>query len=825
MGPWLRCVIHLTIFAWYLFTLKSNCSLAVSDRHPGALSYGGRWKYLTFINLVLQTIFFGLCFLTDAIQILLGPKRIPLRLLKIGDAIFSTLVFPLGMFVVFSFWSLYTYDRELVYPKFLDDIIPLWLNHALHTVVLPLLLVELWLQPRQYPRRTKGILALGLFAMLYLAWVLWVHYASGIWVYPIMAKLSSGGLVLFFVGAAFTMAPLYILGEKLNSAVWEIPDSGKKKKRSLGSSAEATASRNQVRPQCRSTEKTMSAFLHHCPFLKSVSQPAWKRSGLSLLFQAERCPIMARQASSVITQTAENTTDVLPDQTKGCPFVSSHISVVKASPEVQEDVHQTRKVGSFLKGLQSSLVEKIQHLTPPRHVHSHHLKHIMDQSFDYEAFFEGKILEKKQDHTYRVFKTVNRRADIFPFAEDYSSASRHGAQVSVWCSNDYLGMSRHPRVLESIRKTLDKYGSGAGGTRNISGTSDFHVALEKELADLHQKDQALVFSSCFVANDSTLFTLAKMLPDCEIYSDAGNHASMIQGIRNSRAARKIFRHNDPKHLEELLRDSDPKTPKIVAFETVHSMDGAICPLEQLCDVAHSYGALTFVDEVHAVGLYGAHGAGIGERDGVMDKIDIVSGTLGKAFGCVGGYIAGSASLVDTVRSYAAGFIFTTSLPPMVLSGALQSVRVLKSSEGQALRRAHQRNVKHMRQLLMDAGLPVVNCPSHIIPVQVGDAEKNTKVCDLLLERANIYVQAINYPTVPRGGELLRLAPTPHHEPQMMEYFVEKLEEVWQEVGLPLNQPTAAACSFCDRPWHFDLMSEWERSYFGNMEPRYITVSA
>ncbi|XP_064155675.1 5-aminolevulinate synthase, erythroid-specific, mitochondrial isoform X3 [Anguilla rostrata] len=523
----------------------------------------------------------------------------------------------------------------------------------------------------------------------------------------------------------------------------------------------------------------MSALLHHCPFLKSASHQAWRRAVLPLLSLADRCPVIARQVSSVTTQRAEDNSDVLAlnvaPQASSCPLFSSQISVVKASPEVQEDVYPRGAAGtvsSFLKGLRSTLAEKIPHIA------SHLLKDNMQHlSFNYDAFFDEKILEKKRDHTYRVFKTVNRRADIFPFAEDYSSASHHGAKVSVWCSNDYLGMSRHPRVIESIRTALDKYGSGAGGTRNISGTSNYHVALENELADLHQKDGALVFSSCFVANDSTLFTLAKMLPDCEIFSDAGNHASMIQGIRNSGAARRIFRHNDPQHLEELLRRSDPTTPKIVAFETVHSMDGAICPLEQLCDIAHRYGALTFVDEVHAVGLYGAHGAGVGERDGVMSKIDIVSGTLGKAFGCVGGYIASSASLVDTVRSYAAGFIFTTSLPPMVLAGALESVRVLKSPEGQSLRRAHQRNVKHMRQLLLDAGLPVINCPSHIIPIQVGNAEKNTKVCDLLLERDNIYVQAINYPTVPRGGELLRLAPSPHHEPQMMEYFVE-LKRNW-----------------------------------------------
>ncbi|XP_074538421.1 5-aminolevulinate synthase, erythroid-specific, mitochondrial [Halichoeres trimaculatus] len=591
----------------------------------------------------------------------------------------------------------------------------------------------------------------------------------------------------------------------------------------------------------------MAAFLHHCPFLKSVPKPALRGTGAALLSLADQCPIIARQISVSGPGSLQAKLGVSPSQTKShqlptedqrrlyaqtatqvavsvskdCPFVTSQLGMVKASPEVQEDVREGF-ISSLFKGLKTPIFPNSAQASPVTHL----LKDsMMGPSYDYDSFFMEKIAEKKKDHTYRVFKTVNRSTDVFPFAEDYSISGREGSQVSVWCSNDYLGMSRHPRVLGAIRGALDRHGAGAGGTRNISGTSNFHVSLEKELAQLHQKDAALVFSSCFVANDSTLFTLAKMLPGCEIYSDAGNHASMIQGIRNSGAKRFIFRHNDSRHLEELLQRSDPKTPKIVAFETVHSMDGGICPLEELCDVAHRYGALTFVDEVHAVGLYGAHGAGVGERDNVMHKLDIVSGTLGKAFGCVGGYIASSAALVDTVRSFAAGFIFTTALPPMVLAGALESVRVLKSPEGQGLRRAHQRNVKHMRQLLMDKGLPVVNCPSHIIPVQVGNAELNTKVCDTLLERHNIYVQAINYPTVPRGEELLRLAPSPHHNPAMMEYFVEKLVEVWQEAGLLLNSPATASCTFCDRPLHFDLMSEWEKSYFGNMEPQYITVSA
>ncbi|KAM4563247.1 5-aminolevulinate synthase, erythroid-specific, mitochondrial-like isoform 1-T1 [Odontesthes bonariensis] len=591
----------------------------------------------------------------------------------------------------------------------------------------------------------------------------------------------------------------------------------------------------------------MAAFLHHCPFLKSAPKPALRRTGVFLLSLADQCPIIARQITvsgpdsleaklsssipkprssklPIVDQRrlfAQTATQVAVSVSKGCPFVTSQIGMVQASPEVQEDVQD---------GLMTSLFKELKDSVFPTASQNNSVTHLLKDnmvgpSYDYDHFFTEKIAEKKKDHTYRVFKTVNRSAVSFPFAQDYSVTGREGSQVSVWCSNDYLGMSRHPRVLGAIKDALERYGAGSGGTRNISGTSNFHVSLEKELAQLHHKDASLVFSSCFVANDSTLFTLAKMLPGCEIYSDAGNHASMIQGIRNSGAKRFIFRHNDSQHLEELLQRSDPKTPKIVAFETVHSMDGAICPLEELCDVSHRYGALTFVDEVHAVGLYGAHGAGVGERDNIMHKIDIVSGTLGKAFGCVGGYIASSAALVDIVRSYAAGFIFTTSLPPMVLAGALESVRVLKSPEGQGLRRSHQRNVKHMRQLLMDKGLPVVNCPSHIIPIRVGNAELNSKVCDSLLGRYDIYVQAINYPTVPRGEELLRLAPSPHHNPDMMDYFVEKLVEVWQEAGLPLNSPATASCSFCNRPLYFDLMSEWEKSYFGNMEPQYITVSA
>uniref|UniRef100_A0A2K6LXE1 5-aminolevulinate synthase n=1 Tax=Rhinopithecus bieti TaxID=61621 RepID=A0A2K6LXE1_RHIBE len=501
------------------------------------------------------------------------------------------------------------------------------------------------------------------------------------------------------------------------------------------------------------------------------------------LFGVGHCPILATQGPncSQIHLKATKAGGDSPSWAKGhCPFMLSELQdgkskiVQKAAPEVQEDVK------AFKTDLPSSLVSASlrKSFSSPQEQKqiSGKVTHLIQNNmpgnyvFSYDQFFRDKITEKKQDHTYRVFKTVNRWADAYPFAQHFSEASVASKDVSIWCSNDYLGMSRHPQVLQATQETLQHHGAGAGGTRNISGTSKFHVELEQELAELHQKDSALLFSSCFVANDSTLFTLAKILPGCEIYSDAGNHASMIQGIRNSGAAKFVFRHNDPDHLKKLLEKSNPKIPKIVAFETVHSMDGAICPLEELCDVSHQYGALTFVDEVHAVGLYGSRGAGIGERDGIMHKIDIISGTLGKAFGCVGGYIASTRDLVDTVRSYAAGFIFTTSLPPMVLSGALESVRLLKGEEGQALRRAHQRNVKHMRQLLMDRGLPVIPCPSHIIPIQ-------------------------------------------------------KLLLAWTEVGMPLQDVSVAACNFCRRPVHFELMSEWERTYFGNMGPQYVTTYA
>ncbi|XP_035995339.1 5-aminolevulinate synthase, nonspecific, mitochondrial-like [Fundulus heteroclitus] len=517
-----------------------------------------------------------------------------------------------------------------------------------------------------------------------------------------------------------------------------------------------------------------------------------------------------------------------------CPFLAAEIvqqknKVIKeARMELQEDVQVIHSYHTDLVEVDKTNAAAAGNILKPfSSKPSHMLKDNLPavETFHYDGFFQKKIESKKTDHTYRVFKTVNRHASSFPMADDYSESLQAKRNVSVWCSNDYLGMSRHPKVTQAIIEAVKKHGGVAGGTRNISGTSRFHVEIEQELADLHDKDAALLFTSCFVANDSTLFTLGKMLPGCEIYSDAGNHASMIQGIRNSGVKKFIYRHNDVSHLQGLLEKSDPSTPKIVAFETVHSMDGAVCPLEEMCDIAHKFGAITFVDEVHAVGLYGPRGGGIGDRDKVLNKMDIISGTLGKAVGCVGGYIASTSAVVDTVRSYAAGFIFTTSLPPMLLAGAKESIRILKSDEGQTLRRKHQRNVKLLRQLLMDRGFPVIPCPSHILPVQVSDAAKNTEICDIMLSRYNIYVQAINYPTVAKGEELLRIAPTPHHTPQMMYYFVDRLVKTWKEVGLELKPHSSAECNFCQQPLHFELMGEGERAFFKGLSHKVPAVTA
>lgn len=412
-------------------------------------------------------------------------------------------------------------------------------------------------------------------------------------------------------------------------------------------------------------------------------------------------------------------------------------------------------------------------------------------SFDYDEHFNKLISAKQSDGSYRVFRKVRR------FSANFPHGTEQNRPVTIWCSNDYFGMSSHPRVRAAIVEALDEYGAGSGGTRNIAGNSPVHEQLEWELADLHEKEAALLFSSCYVANDSTLYTLLKLIPDCHIFSDAGNHASMIQGIRNSRAPRHVFRSFDCEDLERQLQLVPLNTPKIVAFETVHSMTGDISDVERMCDIAHQYGAITFVDEVHAVGLYGNRGAGIGQRENCMHKLDIISGTLGKAYGNCGGYIAGPKRLVDVVRSYAAGFIFTTSLPPTVASGARESVRILKGDEGRRLRAMQYNNVTHMKRALSAAGLPHFHSKSHIIPIPVRDPNKCTQVSNDLLQLGH-YIQSINYPTVARGSERLRVSVSPFHNEKMIDNLIEKLVRVWSKNSLKFLPAIDVAPHPCHR---------------------------
>ncbi len=398
---------------------------------------------------------------------------------------------------------------------------------------------------------------------------------------------------------------------------------------------------------------------------------------------------------------------------------------------------------------------------------------------DYERFFSDRLAQLRSDGRYRVFADLERHAGDFPTASHH--AGGRVEEVTVWCSNDYLGMGQHPQVVAAMQEALDKVGAGAGGTRNISGTSHYHVLLEEELADLHRTEASLLFTSGYVANEATLGTLGQTMPGCTIVSDAHNHASMIAGIRYSRADKKIFRHNDVEHLDRLLGECDSDAPKIVAFESLYSMDGDFAPIGEICDVAGKHGAMTYLDEVHAVGLYGEHGAGVAERDGVMERIDIVQGTLAKAFGVVGGYVAGSSAMVDYIRSHASGFIFTTSLPPAIAAGARTSIRHVKTAG--ELRERHQERARALKSRLRTARLPLMPSPSHIVPVFVGDPARCKQVTDSLMERHGIYVQPINYPTVPKGTERLRLTPTPLHDDAAMDRLVAALQDVWSLLDL------------------------------------------
>ena len=406
---------------------------------------------------------------------------------------------------------------------------------------------------------------------------------------------------------------------------------------------------------------------------------------------------------------------------------------------------------------------------------------------NYDKHLDDALASLHEEGRYRVFTDLGRRAGQFPRAIDYSTTPHR--EITVWCSNDYLGIGQNPEVMEAMKTAIDEMGTGAGGTRNISGTHHMIVELENELCDLHQKPAALVFTSGYISNEATISTLAKLLPNCLILSDELNHASMIEGVRQSGCSKLIWRHNDMAHLESLLADADPERPKLIVFESVYSMDGDIAPIEQICDLAEKYGALTYLDEVHAVGMYGARGGGIAERDNLMHRIDVIEGTLAKAFGVMGGYITGNRNLVDAIRSFAPGFIFTTSLPPAIAAGAIKSVQLVKQSNfGQDLRLRHQERAETLKDKLAKAGLPVLRTQTHIVPLMVGDPLLCKAASDRLLNEQNIYIQPINYPTVPRGAERLRITPTPLHDDDMIDALVAAVSEVWAYLDISRELP-------------------------------------
>ncbi|MBL8566528.1 MAG: 5-aminolevulinate synthase [Hyphomicrobiaceae bacterium] len=402
---------------------------------------------------------------------------------------------------------------------------------------------------------------------------------------------------------------------------------------------------------------------------------------------------------------------------------------------------------------------------------------------DYAKIFRGALDTIRAEGRYRVFADLKRQRGEFPSAKQFTSEGTR--PITVWCSNDYLGMGQNPEVLAAMHEAIDTVGAGSGGTRNISGTSHYHVELEREIADLHGKESALLFTSAYVANDATLSTLQKLIPGLVIFSDEKNHASMIEGIRRGGTKREIWRHNDVADLEARLQKYDRDTPKLIAFESVYSMDGHIAPIGAICDLAAKYNALTYLDEVHAVGMYGPRGGGIAERDGVMDRVDIINGTLAKGFGVMGGYIAATRDTCDAIRSYAPGFIFTTSVAPAVAAGALASIRYLKRSQIERAR--HQERARTLKRRLAEAGIPVVEGPSHIVPVIVGDPVHCKAVTDTLLDRYGIYVQPINYPTVPKGTERIRLTPSPQHTDAQMDHLVASLKELWERCPVAKGQ--------------------------------------
>ncbi|PRP88629.1 hypothetical protein PROFUN_03040 [Planoprotostelium fungivorum] len=496
----------------------------------------------------------------------------------------------------------------------------------------------------------------------------------------------------------------------------------------------------------------------------------------------DMCPFLKNGLSKITSKDAENF------QVK-CPFG-------KAFTEAEK----TRTEQSQLCALNQVSIAKSTH-SPLLRVTSDKLKTALPNLTVKEQltknFFTDVLERMKVEGNYRKFNHIDRKVGSFPRADNRldirpshitpSQTWNETVQrnITVWCNNDYLGMGQHPVVTSAMKEAIDTFGAGSGGTRNISGTNSLHVLLEREFADLHQKESAILFSSCYTANASMIPTLIKMLPKgTTIFSDAKNHASLIEGIRNSGANKVVFRHNDVAHLEECLKNCDPDVPKIIIFESVYSMDGTISPIEKICDLADKYNAFTILDEVHAVGLYGPRGGGIAEELNLMDRVDIITGTLGKAYGLYGGFITGTAPIIDSIRSFAGGFIFTTSLPPAIVGGALASVRYLKESNEE---RDRQRfNSAYLKRRLAEEGLPVMESPSHIVPLLVGDSKLCRSMSDLLLEKYSLYAQPINYPTVAKGTERFRLTPTPLHSVEDMEYLIHSLKECWDHFGVPLR---------------------------------------